>query len=115
MAEGLHVAYQSQDGSHRGGHSGLHDRPTGKTKTEVLPPATGLASILRIIMWPLLAAEMCFCIGIQAMAYANIAALPDVYGLYAALIPIYIYAVFGTSRQLAVGPVALISLLVSGA
>ena len=49
----------------------------------------------------------------QGMAYAMIADLPAVYGLYTALIPQLIYAIFGTSRQLAVGPVALDSLLVA--
>ncbi len=49
----------------------------------------------------------------QGMAYAMIAGLPPVYGLYAALIPQVVYALFGTSRQLAVGPVAMDSLLVA--
>ncbi len=49
----------------------------------------------------------------QGMAYALIAGLPPVYGLYAALIPQMVYALMGTSRQLAVGPVALDSLLVA--
>ncbi len=49
----------------------------------------------------------------QGMAYAMIAGLPPVYGLYAAMIPQVIYALFGTSRQLAVGPVAMDSLLVA--
>ncbi len=51
----------------------------------------------------------------QGMAYASIAGLPAVYGLYASIIPIIIYAVFGTSRQLAVGPVAMVSLLTATA
>ena len=49
----------------------------------------------------------------QGMAYALLADLPPIHGLYAALIPPVIYAIFGTSRQLSVGPVALISLLVA--
>lgn len=48
----------------------------------------------------------------QGMAYAILAGLPPVYGLYASIIPLFIYAIFGTSRQLAVGPVAMVSLLV---
>ena len=48
----------------------------------------------------------------QGMAYAMLAGLPPIYGLYAALMPLIIYAIFGTSRQLAVGPVAMDSLLV---
>ena len=49
----------------------------------------------------------------QSMAYALIAGLPPIYGLYAALTPQIVYAVLGTSRQLAVGPVAMDSLLVA--
>ena len=48
----------------------------------------------------------------QGMAYAILAGLPPVYGLYASIVPLLIYALFGTSRQLAVGPVAMVSLLV---
>ena len=51
----------------------------------------------------------------QGMAYALIAGLPPIYGLYASLVPLVIYALFGTSRQLAVGPVAMVSLLVAAA
>lgn len=49
----------------------------------------------------------------QGMAYALIAGLPPVYGLYASIVPQIIYAFFGTSRQLSVGPVAMDSLLVA--
>ena len=49
----------------------------------------------------------------QGMAYAMIAGLPVEFGLYAALVPQIIYALTGTSRQLAVGPVAMDSLLVA--
>ncbi|MGB6153781.1 MAG: solute carrier family 26 protein [Pricia sp.] len=49
----------------------------------------------------------------QGMAYAMIAGMPPVYGLYAALVPILVYAFLGTSRLLAVGPVAMDSLLVA--
>ena len=49
----------------------------------------------------------------QGMAYAMIAGLPPVYGLYAALFPQVVYAFMGTSRQLAVGPVAMDSLIVA--
>ncbi len=51
----------------------------------------------------------------QAMAYALLAGLPPEVGLYAATIPVVIYALFGTSRQLAVGPVAIVSLLTAAA
>jgi SulP family sulfate permease len=49
----------------------------------------------------------------QSMAYAMIAGLPPVYGLYAALMPQLVYALMGTSPQLNVGPVAMDSLLVA--
>jgi len=48
----------------------------------------------------------------QGMAYAMLAGLPPVMGLYASTIPLIIYALFGSCRHLAVGPVAMISLLV---
>ena len=48
----------------------------------------------------------------QGMAYAMLAGLPPVIGLYASTLPLIIYALFGSSRQLAVGPVAMMSLLV---
>lgn len=49
----------------------------------------------------------------QSMAYAMLAGLPPVIGLYSSVIPLMIYALFGSSRQLAVGPVAMISILVA--
>ncbi|MFS4416998.1 SulP family inorganic anion transporter [Maribacter sp. 2307ULW6-5] len=49
----------------------------------------------------------------QGMAYAMIAGLPPVYGLYASLFPVLTYALLGTSRKIAVGPVAMDSLLVA--
>ncbi len=49
----------------------------------------------------------------QGLAYALIAGLPPIYGLYAALVPLLVYAFLGTSGQLAVGPVAMVSLLVA--
>jgi len=49
----------------------------------------------------------------QAMAYAVIADLPPIYGLYGALVPLLIYPLFGTSRQLAIGPQALDMLILA--
>ena len=51
----------------------------------------------------------------QAMGYALLAGLPPIHGLYAAVAPLLLYAVLGTSRHLAVGPVAMDSILVAGA
>lgn len=48
----------------------------------------------------------------QGMAYAMLAGLPPVMGLYASTFPLILYSFFGSSRHLAVGPVAMISLLV---
>jgi anti-anti-sigma factor len=47
----------------------------------------------------------------QSMAYAELAGLPPYYGLYASFLPPMIAALFGSSRQLATGPVAMVSLL----
>ncbi|MCG1034804.1 SulP family inorganic anion transporter [Polaribacter sargassicola] len=49
----------------------------------------------------------------QGIAYALIAGLPPIYGLYCALMPQVMYAVFGSSRQVSVGPVAMDSLIVA--
>lgn len=49
----------------------------------------------------------------QGIAYAIIAGLPPIYGLYTAMIPQIVYAILGTSRQLAVGPAAMDSLIVA--
>lgn len=51
----------------------------------------------------------------QGMAYALLAGLPAELGLYASIVPPAIYAVFGTSRSLAVGPVAVAALMVAAA
>jgi sulfate transporter 4 len=50
---------------------------------------------------------------IVGMSYAKLAGLPVEYGLYAALTPTIGYALFGTCQQLAVGPVAVLSLVIS--
>lgn len=47
----------------------------------------------------------------QGMAYAMLAGIPPIHGLYAVTLPLAVYAILGTSRQLAVGPVAMVSLL----
>ncbi len=51
----------------------------------------------------------------QGMAYAMLAGLPPIVGLYASIAPLLVYALLGTSRQLAVGPVAMDSLMVAAA
>lgn len=47
----------------------------------------------------------------QSLAYAMLAGLPPEVGLYASILPIFVYALFGSSRSLAVGPVAVVSLM----
>ena len=47
----------------------------------------------------------------QSLAYALLAGLPAEMGLYASILPLVAYAVFGTSRALSVGPVAVVSLM----
>ena len=51
----------------------------------------------------------------QSLAYALLAGLPPEAGIYASVAPIMLYAVFGTSRALAVGPVAVVSLMTAAA
>ena len=51
----------------------------------------------------------------QSLAYAMLAGLPPHIGLYASILPLVVYALFGTSRTLAVGPVAVISLMTAAA
>jgi SulP family sulfate permease len=51
----------------------------------------------------------------QSLAYAQLAGLPAEVGLYASMAPLLLYAVFGTSRTLAVGPVAVASLMTAAA
>ncbi|MCW8888828.1 MAG: sulfate permease, partial [Gammaproteobacteria bacterium] len=51
----------------------------------------------------------------QSMAYAQLAGLPPYFGLYAAFLPVMIAAMFGSSKQLATGPVAVVSLLTASA
>ncbi|NLD01362.1 MAG: sodium-independent anion transporter, partial [Gammaproteobacteria bacterium] len=51
----------------------------------------------------------------QSLAYAMLAGLPPITGLYASIAPLFLYAIFGSSRTLAVGPVAVISLMTAAA
>lgn len=48
----------------------------------------------------------------QGMAYAMLTGMPPIYGLYGGFIPLFFYAIFGTSRQMSIGPVAISALLV---
>ena len=70
------------------------DYDTGKFKTDLLAGIT-----VALVLIP------------QSMAYAQLAGLPAYYGLYAAFLPPMVAALFGSSRQLATGPVAVVSLM----
>ncbi len=73
----------------------LKDYDASKTKCDVLAGLT-----VAVMLIP------------QGMAYALLAGLPPIYGLYAGFIPLLIYPLFGSSRELSVGPVALVSIIV---
>lgn len=49
----------------------------------------------------------------QGMAYADLAGMPPIFGLFSATVPLLIYGIMGTSKQLAIGPVAIVSLLIA--
>lgn len=49
----------------------------------------------------------------QGMAYALLAGMPPIYGLYSSIVPLFVYAVLGTSQQLSLGPMAITSLLLN--
>jgi len=49
----------------------------------------------------------------QSMAYANLAGLPPAYGLYSSFMGVFVYAIFGTAKDVSVGPTALMSLIVA--
>jgi len=51
----------------------------------------------------------------QSLAYAMLAGMPPEVGLYASIAPLFLYTIFGTSRSLAIGPVAVISLMTAAA
>lgn len=76
-------------------------------------------SWLRTYKWPYLPSDLMAGLTVaivlipQGLAYALIAGLPAVYGLYASLVPLIVYSFMGTSRALGVGPVAMDSLLVA--
>jgi SulP family sulfate permease len=74
-------------------------RYTGKTFTNDLI----VAAIVTVMLIP------------QSLAYALLAGLPPQVGLYASMAPLVLYAIFGTSRALAVGPVAVASLMTAAA
>ena len=93
----------------------------------MLTPVTGAARFLPFLEWArtysrqtalrdLMAAVIVTIMLVpQSLAYAMLAGLPPQVGLYASILPLVLYAVFGTSRTLAVGPVAVVSLMTAAA
>ncbi|CAG35578.1 probable high affinity sulfate transporter (SulP) [Desulfotalea psychrophila LSv54] len=76
----------------------FHDYSGGKFKIDLLAGIT-----VALVLIP------------QSMAYAQLAGLPAYYGLYAAFLPPMVAALFGSSKQLATGPVAVVSLMSAAA
>ena len=72
-------------------------------RRETLTSDLGAALIVTVMLIP------------QSLAYALLAGLPPEVGLYASVAPLVFYAIFGTSRVLAVGPVAVVSLMTAAA
>lgn len=97
-------------------------RPTDKDRGSV-----GLSRFLPILDWgaaygtPALASDLVAAMIVtimlipQSLAYALLAGMPPQAGLYASIAPLIVYALFGTSRVLAVGPVAVVSLMTASA
>jgi SulP family sulfate permease len=91
------------------------------------PVSSGLARIFPILSWSktyssqdaaqdgLAAVIVTIMLIPQSLAYALLAGMPPEAGLYASILPIIAYAVFGSSRVLAVGPVAVVSLMTAAA
>ena len=65
-----------------------------------------------LLMWDIMAGLSVGAMVIpQGMSYANLAGLPQVYGLYGSFVPCLVYSLLGSSKQLSVGPVAVTSIL----
>ncbi len=96
-----------------------------RSKPPPPPPANAIAKRLPVLAWgpsyekTLLAKDVVAGVSIaallipQGMAYALLAGIPPVMGLYASMLPMFVYALSGTGRQTSVGPVALDSIMVA--
>ena len=88
-----------------------------KPATEILNNAVPAYGWLRTYGWNTLSQDFSTALVItvmlvpQSMAYALLAGLPPIYGLYASTVPAIVYALFGTSKHMPVGPPALMALL----
>ena len=81
----------------------------------LVPPAEWLPQYTRKKLWGDLVAGLTSGVMLipMSMAYAVLAGVPPIYGLYASLVPLIVYPVFGTSRHLAVGTVAIDMVIVA--
>lgn len=88
-----------------------------KPAPEILQNAIPAYGWLRTYKWKTLSQDFSTALVItvmlvpQSMAYALLAGLPPIYGLYASTVPAVVYALFGTSKHMPVGPPALMALL----
>ncbi|MEC7963809.1 MAG: sulfate permease [Pseudomonadota bacterium] len=91
--------------------------PISKTLRRNLPVLTWAKDYTRDTLTSDLVAAVIVTIMLipQSLAYALLAGLPPEMGLYASILPLVAYAIFGTSRALAVGPVAVVSLMTAAA
>ena len=96
-------------------HVAIAGKPNRPAATHYLPFLTWLAHYRRSDLVGDLIAGIIVAVMLvpQGMAYALLAGLPPEVGLYASIAPLIIYGLLGTSRVLAVGPVAIVSLLVA--
>ena len=104
----------------------MEDEPAG-IPSAAITPVNSLARYFPILEWGrsydrgTLASDLVAAVIVtimlipQSLAYALLAGLPTQVGLYASIAPLIAYAIFGTSRTLAVGPVAVISLMTATA
>ncbi|GMI92753.1 sulfate transporter 3;5 [Hibiscus trionum] len=99
-------------------HKLKHEKPLPKLKKTIqyfIPLFEWLPNYnLRLFRYDLLAGLTITSLAIpQGISYAKLANIPPVYGLYSSFVPPFVYAVFGSSKHLAVGTVAACSLLLS--
>ncbi|KAK8513833.1 hypothetical protein V6N13_002549 [Hibiscus sabdariffa] len=99
-------------------HKLKHEKPSRKLKKTIqyfIPLFEWLPNYnLRLFRYDLLAGITITSLAIpQGISYAKLANIPAIYGLYSSFIPPFVYAIFGSSKHLAVGTVAACSLLLS--
>ena len=77
----------------------------------LIPQSMAYAQLAGLPAYRITSYNVCYTKLLRSMAYAQLAGLPAYYGLYAAFLPPMIASLFGSSRQLATGPVAVVSLM----